>query len=115
MIEWEDITSYAQNDKERIPKSIRTEINNIDITIHRHVNYNEELFITSNSLHMRGWSLKTNDYEEAKNNALTFVKQYLENIIDMYVGVISEIFQDSNMKMIERENNYEETKYILDN
>ncbi len=93
MLEWEDITSYAKNDIEKIPKSFRTEINNIDITIHRCVGYDEELFITSNSLHMRGWSLKTTDYEEAKSNALTFVKQYLENIIDMYVGAISEILQ----------------------
>jgi len=79
---WTDETSYAQGDKERIPRILVTPINGFKIKIHRHIHYPDTWLLTAHDIGINDRDLKTDDFEQAEDRALRSIFSRLEK----YVG-----------------------------
>ena len=92
MIEWKDITTYSQGDKEREPSSLQAEIEDIRIVIHQHIHYpNGELLLTAKDLGYNMMDLKTTNWEKAKEIAENFIKLAISRKIAFYQKILREI------------------------
>ncbi|SEC77970.1 hypothetical protein [Paenibacillus sp. GP183] len=74
-MEWKDKSSY-RDDKERIPCHWVVQLDNVDVSIHRHIHYGKGNWLTSSRyLQIEKKVLKNKDVEAAKNEALTIAKE----------------------------------------
>lgn len=87
----QDVTSYSQTDKERIPKIVRfvTE-SGVIFTIHRHMYYPETWLISSVGI-CDNVDLKTDDFEEAKVRGIIHIKAILDKKIMKYQSAVEEL------------------------
>jgi hypothetical protein len=76
MLEWKDKSSYSRDDKERNPNHWITQLDKVDVSIHRHIHYDKDKWLTSSRyLQIEKLVLKNKDVEVAKNEALTIAKE----------------------------------------
>jgi len=75
-IKWQDVTSYSQSDKERIPRTFQAQLGVIGLTITRHKDYDADdwVFSTYPNLLYKD-VLDSKDLEDAKKEALTLLEK----------------------------------------
>jgi hypothetical protein len=81
--QWEDVSSFSQNDKERIPNcfAIRFGDRSLKLTVHRHIHYKPDQWLASCQPDLfRQKLLESKDIEEAKVEALHRLKAMLTEI-----------------------------------
>ena len=89
-MEWKDTTSYSQSDKERIPRSWTIKSVELSITVHRHRDYDKDVWLLSCvNLHIDCKQLGNKDIELAKNEALNYVASYI-NILSSEINLMIE-------------------------
>ena len=78
-MEWKDTTSYSRSDNERIPRSWQIKSGSLIITIHRHRDYDPDIWLVScYELSISQHKLKNKELNQAKNEALLIVKNAIE-------------------------------------
>lgn len=91
-MEWKDITSYSQRDKERIPRVLECKLApNISVTIHRHIYYGNEWLLSCKFLGYDCFQLGTEDIENAKTKALVRVRDKLAEMNNLIAEAILSI------------------------
>jgi len=83
-LKWNDITSYSKGDKERTPKVLRTRIKNFEITIHRHIYYENTWLLTTDDFQIEKEDLYTDKFEEAETRAIDCILDKLRLYIEDY-------------------------------
>lgn len=91
-MEWKDITSYSQRDKERIPRVLECKLaNNIAVTVHKHIYCGNEWLLSCTFLGYNCIQLETEDIENAKIKALVRVRDGLAKINNLIAEAILSI------------------------
>ena len=91
--EWKDITTYSQRDTERIPRTWKLTLEeiNYEIIVTRHIYYEDTWLLTCRKANIDMLDLKTDDIEEAKEKALKLIYNYLNEFIDKFLKEIRNI------------------------
>ena len=78
---WKDISSYSQGDRERIPRIWNCRIGRMSITVHRHIHYPDWQWLLSCMPFFTNHELPFQDVEMAKEEAIKLVLIKLKKII----------------------------------
>jgi hypothetical protein len=80
---WTDISSYSQNDKERIPTVYQLKVDDLIIRVHRHIHYPKDTWLLSSSkLDIDHHELRAKDIKEAQEEALDIARKGVENLVE---------------------------------
>lgn len=91
-MEWKDITSYSQRDKERIPRVWECKLApNISVTVHKHIYYGNAWLLSCEFLGYDCFQLGTEDIENAKTKALVRVRDGLAKMNNLIAEAILSI------------------------
>ncbi len=77
MIEWKDRTSYSRSETDRTPRSWHARAGMIEIAVHRHVSYAPDVWLLSCPPIADKLVLTSKDIDEAKAEAVRYVKHQL--------------------------------------
>ena len=92
-MQWKDITSYSQNDSERVPSVWNISIGGMKVCVHRYTGYAKDdwLLSTYNPGFFDRNLLKSKDIEKAKHEALMLVRDRANEIsANITVALMSE-------------------------
>lgn len=96
-MEWKDITSYSQRDKDKIPRILECKLsNNISVIVHKHIYYENEWLLSCKFLGYNCIQLGTEDIKNAQTKAIVRVKDGLTKMNNLISDVILSIEQEKN-------------------
>lgn len=85
---WKDITTYSQNDKERIPRIWHINVGPFRVSVHRHRHYEPDQWLLSTVPALFDCELlSSGDLEEAKCQALAKLQVACQETIDEIIEV----------------------------
>lgn len=96
-INWKDITSYSQRDKEKIPTTLELrKLSPFDtkLILHRHIYFPDTWLVTCKGTGIDKVNLHTNDIEEAKKLAIDYMMDYGEKLLDKWNGILGSLKRD---------------------
>lgn len=79
MSKWEDISSFAQGDKDRIPSCFKLKVGQLVIKVHRHIHYADSWLVSGDLFRMQELSSKWID--AAKREAEMMLRKKLEQAL----------------------------------
>ena len=75
-MKWKDITTYGQGIKEKIPETLRCEIGNLSIIVHR-IHRLDGWYLTCRYLNIEHDKLDYDKLQDCQNQAVEIVRQAL--------------------------------------
>lgn len=86
MVAWNDVSSFSQGDKERIPNCWKIKGGKLTVTVHRHIHFKKDDWLLSCEPWFSQHLLDSKEVEEAKNEALQKVRGALAAAVDAFAG-----------------------------
>lgn len=91
-MEWKDVTTYKQGEKEKNPLILECKIDDcISVKVHKHIWYGDEWLLSCSFTEQNMVQLDTTNLETAKSTALIYVKSQLANMNSIIAQAIFSI------------------------
>lgn len=87
-VEWKDISTFSQSDKERKPRSFEARIGKLRLSVHRHIHYEPDDWLMDFGDFGTMRLLKSKDIEDAKREASDIAMEMLSDAMDAIQGLI---------------------------
>lgn len=79
---WKDISSFSQSDKVRAVNSVEADAGVFRLRVHRHIYYNPDDWLLSVGGLVDKRLLKSKDLEEAKAEAVEYIRKLMTNVLE---------------------------------
>ncbi|MDT8718187.1 hypothetical protein IAI10_16090 [Clostridium sp. 19966] len=90
-VAWIDGTSYGKGERGVIqPRVLKTKIENVSITVHKHIDYGNTWLLTCRDLNIEKEILQTENFEKAQEKAFSIIVNKIENLIKIRDFLLNE-------------------------